>query len=260
MPDIIDESENSDESTDNDSSSEDSSSEDDVDLTDYLDDNNKIKDESLSNLYRSYIIIRDVLEYRGIKDIPEELSKIILIKAFIKGGEASVREKINMYIPNVIVVLWANKIDAQYCTTLTKILDTYSTGNLICITDTSITSQAKKTLASIRRIGYLPTSEVYTKRDYQFSIFTLDEVITSRLDHTLVPEHSILPKRLAECLRREYGVKTSSNLPGISIDDIIVRLIGARLHDIIMIKNESTTLIGKFTFTFRIVNKTVLTK
>ena len=60
------------------------------------------------------------------------------------------------------------------------------------------------------------------------------------LQHELVPEHRILDLEEAAALLRRLGVKPWQ-LPQISINDPIARLLGAKPGDIIEIRRKSPT-------------------
>ena len=60
------------------------------------------------------------------------------------------------------------------------------------------------------------------------------------LQHELVPEHRVLSLEEAAELLRRLGVRPEQ-LPQISINDPVVRLLGAKPGDIIEIKRKSPT-------------------
>jgi len=60
------------------------------------------------------------------------------------------------------------------------------------------------------------------------------------LEHELVPKHEILSPKEAEEILRKLGIKPTQ-LPWISIDDPIVKILGAKPGDIIRIIRRSPT-------------------
>jgi len=73
------------------------------------------------------------------------------------------------------------------------------------------------------------------------------------LEHELVPEHEVLSPEEAQEVLKKLGVKPYQ-LPWISIEDPVVRAIGAKPGDIIRIKRKSSTARESIAYRYVVVD------
>ncbi len=83
-----------------------------------------------------------------------------------------------------------------------------------------------------------------------YSILSIKEPDRRILKHRLVPEHRVLSFEEAVGILKSLGVKPWQ-LPQISVNDPVVRLLGAKPGDIIEIKRRSPT--GGVSIAYRLV-------
>jgi len=79
------------------------------------------------------------------------------------------------------------------------------------------------------------------------------------LEHELVPRHEILPPEEAMEILRKLGVKPTQ-LPWISIDDPVVKALGAKPGDIIKITRKSPTAGESIAYRYVVVDNLIRKK
>jgi len=79
------------------------------------------------------------------------------------------------------------------------------------------------------------------------------------LEHELVPKHEILPPEEAKEVLRKLGVKPTQ-LPWISIDDPVVKALGAKPGDIIKITRKSPTAGESIAYRYVVVDNLIRKK
>ena len=94
----------------------------------------------------------------------------------------------------------------------------------------STTASKKKKKPKKEKVVTKEEEEVEVEKEQPFSI----------LQHILVPKHEILSEEEKQELLARYGIQPHQ-LPFISINDPVVREIGAKVGDIIKITRESET-------------------
>ncbi|MGB9635073.1 MAG: DNA-directed RNA polymerase subunit H [Candidatus Micrarchaeia archaeon] len=72
----------------------------------------------------------------------------------------------------------------------------------------------------------------------------------SVLDHDLVPKHEIVPDSEVDSIIKALNLDSASKLPKISVDDPVVKEIGAKRGDIVRIYRKD--YIGEYVY-YRIV-------
>lgn len=60
------------------------------------------------------------------------------------------------------------------------------------------------------------------------------------LKHSLVPKHVVIPEKEKEDLLKKYGI-TLKQLPRISSSDPIIKLLNAKVGDVVKIARKSST-------------------
>lgn len=88
---------------------------------------------------------------------------------------------------------------------------------------------------------------------------TTKRIEVNILEHELVPRHEVLKPEEAEEVLRKLGVKPTQ-IPWISIDDPVVRAIGAKPGDIVRIIRKSPTAGESIAYRYVVVDTPISVK
>jgi len=192
-----------------------------------------------------HVIYSNLIDMLGTRKYEIDLNDILTLEEFVKRTSSS--PSIEEALPHIfekkekkILILWHDSLGNSQVSQVYERMQIENVNRAIVLVRNKITPQASMSIRMFRYLGYI--IEVFTHLELSYNV----------LAHEYVPKHVICSAKTKKEVLEKFGV-TKDKIPKISLDDPVIKRLGASRGNLIKIIRPSETISEGTDVTYKIV-------